>query len=236
MDQGREESQAEDRFDNYATLSRLYRLEVDSSLLDDLIESSSVDLTGNELFDSGCASIRSFVDSVEDRDKALSDLAIDYCLVFLGYGVAPERADETKPNAAYPYESFYRTGSKTLGGDSCIDVSKTYRESMFMPQRDRIIAEDHIACELEFLQFLARMELEALREGDEKAVREAREKSLAFLKDHLLVWIGPFREAVEGFAETDFYRGLPEMTQGWIEMDAALLEESLAYEEDACNG
>lgn len=233
MSQSRMESVAEDRFDNYAALSRLFRLEVDDDLLADLIDSPVVERAGAELFDRGYAEMRAYLDSIDDREKARSDLAIDYCLIFLGYGVAPDKVDETKPNAAYPYESFYRTGSKTLGGDNCADVSKTYRESMFVPQRDRIISEDHIACELEYLQFLAHAELEAIRSNDEKAANEARSKSLAFLRDHVLTWIGPFRNVAEEFAETRFYRGLLEMTQGWVELDAAQLEKALDCGKDA---
>lgn len=234
MDQQKLELLIEDRCDNYAMLSRLFQREVDKDLLADLIDSPVAEATGNELFDSGYSRVRSFLDAVVDLDRGKSTLAIDYCLAFLGYGVDPEKADGTGRNAAYPYESIYRSDSKSLGGEHSAAVSDLFRSCMFMPTKDRMIAEDHIACELEFMQFLANSELVAAREGETKVVVGTQQKELAFLEEHLLIWIASFREAVEGFAETEFYLGLLEMTQGWLELDAQQLRELLVAEgEDA---
>ncbi len=127
MDQRELEVQTEDKCDNYAMLSRLFRSEVDKELLADLIESPVAEPTGNELFDSGYARVRAYLDAIDDLDRFKSALAIDYCLAFLGYGVDPDKADEAGSNAAYPYESIYRTGSKSLGGDHCAEVSDAFR-------------------------------------------------------------------------------------------------------------
>lgn len=232
MDQHELGQLTEDRCDNYAMLSRLFQREVDKELLADLIDSPVVEATGNELFDSGYSRIRSFLDAVEDLDRGKSSLAIDYCLAFLGYGVDPEKADESGQNAAYPYESIYRSKSKSLGGDNSAAISDVFRSCMFMPTKDRLIAEDHIACELEFMQFLANSELAALREGESSVVMGMRKKELEFLENHLLVWIESFKKAVENFAETEFYLGLLEMTQGWLELDAQQLRELLASDGD----
>lgn len=231
MDQQALMQQTEDRCDNYAMLSRLFRSELDRELVGDLIDSPAVESTGNALFDSGYARLRSYLDAVDDLDRAKSALAIDYCLAFLGYGVDPEKADEAGRNAAYPYESIYRTGAKSLGGDHCAEVSDVFRSCMFSPTRDRLIAEDHIACELEFMQYMANSELVALRDGEHLVVRGTQEKELEFLENHLLSWVESFRNAVEQFAETDFYLGLLEMTQGWLELDAEYLRTQCANEE-----
>jgi len=234
MDQQALMQQTEDRCDNYAMLSRLFRSELDRELIADLVESPAAEPTGNTLFDSGYARLRSYLDAVDDLDRAKSALAIDYCLAFLGYGVDPEKADEAGRNAAYPYESIYRTGAKSLGGDHCAEVSDVFRSCMFMPTRDRLIAEDHIACELEFMQFMANSELVALRDGELAAVRGTQKKELEFLEGHMLAWTESFRQAVEQFAETDFYIGLLEMTQGRLELDTEYLREACAGEgEDA---
>ena len=171
--------------------------------------------------------MRSFLDSISDIAHAKSDLAIDYSLVFLGYGVDPDSAGAAGARAAYPYESFFRTGSKALGGEHCSEVSSEYRSHAFMPTKTRIIAEDHIACELEFLQYLASLELEAVREGDDEAALKSRRDSLEFLQSHLLSWIDDFRKEVEKHADTSFYLGLCEMTKGWLEIDEKALQDSL---------
>lgn len=222
------QEQTEDRCDNYAMLSRLFRAEVDRDLLVDLVESPVAGPTGDELFDSGYSRVRAYLDAIDDVDRAKSALAIDYCLAFLGYGVDPEKADEAGSNAAYPYESIYRSAGKSLGGEHCAQVSDAFRSCMFSPNRERLIAEDHIACELEFMQFLAASELAALKADEMPAVTGTQQRELAFLEDHLLAWVADFRAAVEGFAETEFYNGLIEMTQGWLEMDASYLRDCLS--------
>ena len=170
--------QLEDCIENYGMLSRLFRLEADKGLLQDMIDS----------------------------------------------------AGAARARAAYPYESFFRTGSKVLGGEHCSEVSSAYRARAFMPTKTRIIAEDHIACELEFLQYLASLERDAVQDGDEVSAAKARRDSLAFLRSHLLSWIGDFRNEIEKHADTSFYLGLCEMTQGWLEIDEEALQESLDRE------
>lgn len=218
----------EDSIENYAMLSRLFRVEVDAGLLEDLMESPVVGATGNDAFDEGYATMRRFLDSVTDIARGKTALAIDYSLAFLGYGANPDGADGSKAHAAYPYESFYRTGSKSLGGEHCVDVSNIYRAHAFMPTKTRLIAEDHIACEFEFLQYLANVEAEAVRSGDEQQAILARRDSLDFIESHLLTWIGALRQEVEKRVETPFYTGLCDMAQGWLEIDAESLRSALA--------
>ena len=142
--------EAHDRYDNYAMLARLFQREVDAELLADLKESFAAEPTGDHRFDEGCALLRQHLDGVEDVARGRSALAIDYCLTFLGYGTDPDAADEAGLRAAYPYESIYRSGGKTLGGDRCAQVSQAYRAGEFAPDTERIIAQDHLACELSF--------------------------------------------------------------------------------------
>ena len=228
MGSAEESRHLEDCIENYGMLSRLFRLEADADLLNDLVDSPCVDETGNVEFDEGYGKMRSFLDSISDIACAKSDLAIDYSLVFLGYGVDPDSAGAAGAHAAYPYESFFRTGSQALGGEHCSEVSSEYRSHAFMPTKTRIIAEDHIACELEFLQYLASLELEAVREGDNEAALKSRRDSLEFLQSHLLSWIDDFRKEVEKHADASFYPGLCEMTKGWLEIDEKALQDSLS--------
>ena len=216
--------QIEDRCENYGVLSRLYRVEVDKELLQGLIESPVAEEIGNANFDEGYALMRSFLDGVEDIDKGKSTLAIDYCLTFLGYGVDPEKADEAGMNAAYPYESIYTKKVKTLGGEHCAEVKAEYKAQGFMPSkgRDRL-ASDHIACELEYMQFLTSIELASLDDKGPINTEEARALQLSFIDEHLNNWIADFKDEVERHSETDFYRGLTQMTCGWIEHDRAHL-------------
>lgn len=217
---------AEDRCENYAMLSRLFRSEIDASLLQDLKDSPVPDPIGNRDFDEGYRLLRGYLDAIEDIDAGKSSLAIDYCLAFIGYGSDPDREGENAGlNAAYPYESVYVSGSKTLAGSASAAVSAEYRCSGFAPTRERIYADDHLACELEYLQFLAAKELAALKGGDQGEVLALRRQELAFLEGHPLAWVTAFEAALGDFAETDFYRGLARMTRGWLEEDVRTLRD-----------
>ena len=221
----------EDRCDNYAMLSRLFRVEIDKELLKDLIESPVADKIGNEDFDEGYAKVRAHLDQIEDIDRGKSVLAIDYCLTFLGYGVDPDKADDNGRNAAYAYESIYAKKVKTLGGEHSADVKGLYQSYGFKPDKGReAIAADHIAGELEFMQFLANVERAALKGNSSTEVGEADAVALSFAREHLLNWIDEFVEAVNHFSETEFYQGLVQMTKGWLTYDVAYLESALARE------
>ena len=215
----------EDRYDNYLSLSRLYRIEIDAELLDDLCESPRVEPIGNADFDEGYADIRAYIEAIEDRAKAKSELASDYCWTFIGYGADPSgRSDDAKLNAAYPYESVYVTGSKTLTGGSSEGVAQMYRSSGFSPTRYRISADDHIACELELVGYLVGQEIIAAPEGDFGQVNSLRARQLSFVEEHLLSWVDAFNDVVGQRSETLFYSSLGRMTKGWLLVDAAHLK------------
>ena len=215
----------EDRYENYAILSRLLREEVDRELLADLRDSPVAEATGNAAFDEGYARLRAYLDGIDDLAKAKSELAIDYCLAFVGYGVDPATADDdTALHAAYPYESVYTSGSKTLTSGLVEGVALLFRQNGFQPTRPRILADDHIACELEFMQFLVGRELAIARDGEEGSADELRATERAFLDEHLLAWIDAFAKAVDQRAETDFYRALVCMTKGWLQEDRASVD------------
>ena len=91
------------------------------------------------------------------------------------------------------------------------------------PWRFEIVADDHIACELEFLQYLIDCECAALAGGDQAEVSRLRDQELAFIEEHLLNWVEPFGHEVSKRAETDFYPAVALMAQGWLADDAAYL-------------
>lgn len=215
----------EDRYDNYAILSRLFREEVDCDLLVELKDSPAVELTGCCDFDNGYARLRAYLSAVEDVPKKKSELAIDFCGVFLGYGVDPNDEDEEKKiHAAYPYESIYTSGSKTLTGGLAEGVTLEYRAYGFAPTKERILADDHMACELEFLKYLVGCEIAYARDDDYEKIPELRKAELTFIEEHPFAWIEKFEDAIKQRAEVDFYPALALMAKGWLEMDSNCLK------------
>lgn len=214
----------EDRYENYAILSRLFREEIDKELLGDLYESPVVEPVGWQDFDEGYARLRVYLSAIEDVSKKKSELAIDYVNIFLGYGMDPNASDdESKLRAAYPYESVYTTGKKTLTSGLAEGVTLNYRAYGFKPSKPRILADDHMACELEYLQYLVGCEIAYLRDGEYEEVPTLREEELKFITEHPAVWIDRFADAIEERAEVDFYPALAQMAKGWLAMDEAYL-------------
>ena len=220
------ESMSEDRFDNYGILSRLFRVEIDEETLKELCDSPQLPVTGNGSFDEGYSSIREYLNSIDDLDKALSDLAVDYAYTFIGYGIDPnsqEAAGSSLLHAAYPYESVYVTGEKILSGEINDEITTLFSSFGFHPSKYRIMANSHIACELEFLQYLVGQEVSNFRNGSAGEIESLRSAEMSFIDNHLLNWIDGLRDAINQRGQTAFYGNLAAMTKGWLEQDRSFL-------------
>ena len=88
----------EQRAATYGLLSRLYRVEVDQPLLDELRSMRFPAKTGNENVDEGYRLLATYLSNT--WDNSVTDLAIDYVRVFIGHGIDAF-------SAAYPFESVY---------------------------------------------------------------------------------------------------------------------------------
>lgn len=219
------EEELEDRYENYAIISRLFREEIDKELLSDLCESPAVEPVGQADFDEGYGRIRTYLDGVEDVSKKKSELAIDYVNTFLGYGTDPNSSDdEEKLRAAYPYESVYTSGKKTLTSGLVEGVTLNYRAHGFKPSKPRILADDHMACEFEYLQYLVGCEIAYLRDGEYEEIPALRDEELKFIEEHPAVWIDQFAAAIGQRAEVDFYPALAQMAKGWLAIELEYLK------------
>ena len=90
--------------------------------------------------------------------------------------------------------------------------------------------EDHVAVELEFEAVLCDRAAEALEAGDEDRAVELFKTQRGFLEGHLLNWVPAFTADMRRFAKTDLYRGLAELTDGFLATDRAFLSELLGDE------
>ncbi|MFR8831359.1 MAG: molecular chaperone, partial [Eggerthella lenta] len=148
----------EQRAATYGLLSRLYRVEVDQPLLDELHSMRFPAKTGNENVDEGYRLLATYLSNT--WDNSITDLAIDYVRVFIGHGVDAF-------SAAYPFESVYTSEKRLLMQEARDEVLAIYRSAGLDKQDSWKEGEDHIALELEFEQIMATRTVEALRKGDE---------------------------------------------------------------------
>ena len=150
----------EQRAATYGLLSRLYRVEVDQPLLDELRSMRFPAKTGNENVDEGYRLLATYLSNT--WDNSVTDLAIDYVRVFIGHGIDAF-------SAAYPFESVYTSEKRLLMQEARDEVLAIYRSAGLDKQDTWKEGEDHIALELEFEQIMATRTVEALRKGGRAA-------------------------------------------------------------------
>lgn len=212
----------EQRAATYGLLSRLYRVELDQEMLDQLRGMRFPAATGNSDVDEGYLRIARFLSNT--WENSITDLSVDYVRVFIGHGVDAF-------SAAYPFESVYTSEKRLLMQDARDEVLAIYRANGLDKKDSWKEGEDHLALELEFEQTLANRTVEALRRGDEEEAAALLTTQQNFLSDHLISWVPMMTTDMKRFAKTDLYQGLAYLTDGFLETDRAFLEDILTDEE-----
>ena len=156
-------------------------------------------------------------------------LAVDYARIFLSAGVSE--------GAAYPIESVYTSPEHLVMQDAWEAVCRTYREAGFEKDPKTDVHEDQLGLELSFLAHLNDRLLAAYSaEGDDPerdaAYRNTLRASKTFLTEHPLRWIADFCRDVRKCPGTDFYPAVSLLTEGFLAMDAALLDDLIAEAEE----
>lgn len=206
------------RADTYGLLARLFRVEVDGPLLERLRTMRFPENTGNAHVDAGYELMHRYLSSV--WEPALLDLARDYVRVFIGHGVNGH-------SAAYPYESVHTSEKRLMMQEARAEVLAVYRANNLKKEAHWRDCEDHIAVELEFMQVMCQRTAAALRAGDEDGAAEMLATQRDFVRDHLANWVPMLTADMLHFSETELYRGLAELTLGFVQTELELLEELL---------
>lgn len=207
----------ESRAQTYGLLSRLYRVEADKPLLDEMRTMRFPTSTGNAHADEGYKLLYTYLKSV--WEESVTELAIDYVKVFIGHGV-------NAFSAAYPFESVHTSERRLLMQEARDEVLAIYRANNLKKGKWNE-GEDHIALELEFMQVLSGRIAEALRENKEDEAVEILKTQYDFLENHLINWIPMLVSDMLKFSQTDFYKGVAKLTLGFIETDEELLRDML---------
>ena len=198
------------RMATYQFLSRLFRVEVDQELYDTLVSMRFPTNTGNALVDEGYRMICGYLSQADGT--VLTELAVDYVRAFIGSG-------NDGFSAAYPYESVYTSPKRLMMQDARDEVLVLYRAFGLDKQESWKEGEDHIALELEFEQILCERAIRAYEAGDEDECLKLLLSQRNFLEDHLLAWYPMMAADLQKFPQTDFYKGLGKLTDGFLRND-----------------
>ena len=201
----------------YALLARLLRKEVDEELLAALKE-GDVFVSDDEAFEHNLGLVRGYLASPE---ATVLDLARDYAHTFCGAG-------STKKSSAYPFESVYTSKDGLLMQDARDGALAWYRRFGLTKSESWLDCEDHVALELEFMEYLIGMEAEARAAGRADEADDLLRSQRDFAREHLANWLPRFAHDVDAKARTDFYRGLVRFANSYVKRDLAALDDALA--------
>ena len=211
----------EQRAGTYRLLASLFRQQVDDCFERQLREVRWPARTGNESADEGYRLIACYLSRTPVGFT--TELAQDFLRCFTGQGM-------NTFSAAYPFESVHTSEKRLLMQDARDEVMAIMRSEGVEKHPDFSDSEDHVSVELEFMAVLAQRTADALVAGEEQNAVRLLTCQANFLSDHLLNWAPRFTQDMRRFAKTDFYRGLSQVLEGFLEEDDAFLTASLIEE------
>lgn len=207
----------------YHFLSRLYLVEVDSSLLEVLQKTKiPLDCDIQELSE-GYTLISEYLTDC-NRDT-LEEMAVDFAKIFLGAGVTD--ANEM----AIPYESAYVNQGHLVMQESWSRAVSDYSDKGVQVDIELYnVAADHIGVELAFMAYLCS------QAQDDVSCETSLQEQQVFFNAHINDWTPKFCKDVSRFAGTKFYRGVGKITCGFLKMEDMLLNEPVLWSDDLQGG
>ncbi|WP_299787090.1 molecular chaperone TorD [uncultured Shewanella sp.] len=194
----------------YQLLSSLFAKEVDHQLLHELTSKQAQDfwaqLGSEQAFKSDVDILVSVLNELKS-DKALLELAADYCGLFLV---------GTKHSAS-PYASLYlqegeenRGDEPALFGEQHQLMLQFLKQSQLQVQSNFPEPADHLAVILAYAAHLCKTADDATQ--------------LEFIESYLNNWLGNFAAKVTQCDSGRFYSALTRLTQSWIQADVTGLQ------------
>ncbi|WP_411680400.1 molecular chaperone [Clostridium thailandense] len=199
----------------YRFLGRLYREEVDQILLEKMkVMGFSMECCETKLRE-GYEMLKGYLEDC--GGDPLTDLAVDYAKVFLGAGIA-------EGSTAFPYESVYTSQKRIMMQEARDKVMVIYLAKGLGKDEEKFKFEDHISLELEFMAFLCKEAQYILYTQNGLGFLSCLKEQMDFLSEHLLNWIPKFCADVERHADTEFYKALGKITNGYLNLDCNILK------------
>ncbi len=127
------------------------------------------------------------------------------------------------------WESVYFNENRLVFQQQTLQVREWYARFGLQIERLNREPDDHIGLELNFVAHLAARALEAVEE-DAQAFEELLQAQRDFLSEHLLRWGPAWAKLVKQYAETDFYRGIANLTHGALLVAAETLQIQMPKE------
>ncbi|WP_042349774.1 TorD/DmsD family molecular chaperone [Bacillus massiliigorillae] len=120
---------------------------------------------------------------------------------------------------APPWESAYVTRDKSLFGEPVFQIRKRLADFGLQYIHENTDPDDHIAIELEFMNFLINYTLSAKEEGRDDEYAKGVYTQYWLMKEHLNRWITPFTKDILSSNTSPFYKGIALLLSLFVEED-----------------
>jgi len=150
-------------------------------------------------------------------EKVYNQLHWDYTRMFIGPYELP----------APPWESAFLNKDRLLFQEETLKVRRAYLKYAFLAKDFGHEADDHLGLELDFMYQLSELAKTKLNKQDVVGLMEVLEDQKAFLKEHILLWVPDLCKNIVENAQTQFYKGMAMILEGFIKLDLKALGELL---------
>jgi TorA maturation chaperone TorD len=144
-----------------------------------------------------------------ERTPSLADLQARYDRFF----------GHTARGRTPPYETEYGEDSPFGAQREMSDLAAFFRAFGIALRPDAHERPDHLACQCEFMLFLARKEAHALEVGESAMLERTRGAARLFLRDHLGRWAPAFGRKLGRESAGEFYGALGELCTLFVTME-----------------
>lgn len=129
-----------------------------------------------------------------------------------------------------PYETFYTREDQMIETGGANPVTDIYSAYDFIVDYGvaRVVSSDHIGVELEFMHHLCQAQIKATQEGDAESAADFQSAQHEFLNRHLLKWAPMYLINMKYESRTPLYYDAAEMALEFILTDNELLSKAVS--------
>lgn len=170
----------------------------------------------NPLLKEGMADVQHYFETF-NLEEDFNRLHWDYTRMFIGPFRLPVPI----------WESAYLNKDGLLFQEETLKVRRIYLENNLISVNHRSEADDHLGLELDFMYQLSYLAEDLLKDRNMGQLQKTINDQKYFLTEHLLKWTPLFGNKVAAHGETEFYKGMAKVLNGFLAIDKICLEEIL---------
>lgn len=201
----------------YETLASLYFKPLSQEQIDAMAASDfSAYAQTNEFFSAGFNDITRYLRKRNSGTR--QNLAVDFTTAFGGVGTYEGKT-------AVPYKSVFTSDEGLMFQEGYQEVFQALKNESVKLRDGLDWPCDHISFMFQFMALQSRRINSALELGNIEEALRLIENSQEFLGKHILSWFSTFVDLALKLLKTRFYRGVLEITQGFLDLDKETLAD-----------